>query len=155
MQEVMLKCSCSEILLMNVDFLILVLSAPSKNTLQMDTIRERLDKGLATNVWLTRFASTRVHHLTLDSSDHYPLWIVLECLEIPNTTKPFKFEEMWLSDWGCTDVVEAVQYFQEVSDPTVKVIQKTVKCGKELRKRNWEHFGNVKRELERKKKSKK
>ena len=144
MQEVMLKCSCSEILLMNVDFLILVLSAPSGNTLQMDTIRERLDRGLATNVWLTRFASTRVHHLTLDSSDHYPLWIVPECLEIPNSTKPFKFEEMWLSYWGCMDVVEAVQSFQEVSDPTVKVIQKIVKCGKELRKRNWEHFEMLK-----------
>ena len=151
MQEVMLKCSCSEILLMNVDFLILVLSAPSGNTLQMDTIRERLDRGLATNVWLTRFASTRVHHLTLDSSDHYSLWIVPECLEIPNSTKPFKFEEMWLSYWGCMDVVEAVQSFQEVSDPTVKVIQKIVKRGKELRKRNWTHLGNVKRELERKK----
>ena len=59
---------------------------------------------------------------------------------------------MWLSDWGYTNVVEAVYSSQEVSDPTVKVIQKIVKCGKELRKWNWEHFGNVKRELKKKKK---
>lgn len=61
---------------MNVDFLILVSSAlniPSRNNLQVDTIWENFDRGLATNDWLTRFIGTRIHHLTLDSSDHYPL----------------------------------------------------------------------------------
>ena len=37
------------------------------------SIKERLDRALATNDWLLRFAGTKAHHLKLDSSDHSPL----------------------------------------------------------------------------------
>jgi len=37
------------------------------------SIWERLDRALATNDWLLRFAGTKVQHLTADSSDHSPL----------------------------------------------------------------------------------
>ena len=29
-------------------------------------------------------------------------------LDIPSFAKPFRFEEMWLSDRGCSNIVEAV-----------------------------------------------
>ena len=68
----------------------------------------RLDKGLATNDWPIRFADSQVHHLSLDTSDHYPLWIVPESLKFKCISKPFRFEEMWLSDKGYTETVEAM-----------------------------------------------
>ena len=59
---------------------------------------------------------------------------------------------MWLSDRGCTNVNEAVWTSHEEADPSIKVIKKIKKCGKEIQDWNQKHFGNVKRELEKKKK---
>jgi len=59
---------------------------------------ERLDQGLANNYWLMKFVGTKVHHLPSDSSNHCPLWIVPNGMEVACFTKPFCFEEMWLSN---------------------------------------------------------
>ena len=40
-----------------------------------------------------------------DSSNHIPLLIVLLGLDIPKQKKIFRFEEMWLSNRGCEEVV--------------------------------------------------
>ena len=42
------------------------------------SIWERLDRALATNDWLLRFAGTHIHHLKSDTSDHSPIWIDME-----------------------------------------------------------------------------
>lgn len=72
-------------------------------------------------------------------------------LEIPSITKPFRFEEMWLSDRGCTNVVEAVWKSHEEAELSTKVIKKIQRCGKELQDWNRKHFGNVRKELEKNK----
>ena len=36
------------------------------------TIFERLDRGLATAKWFTRFPGTKIHHLDVTTSDHKP-----------------------------------------------------------------------------------
>ena len=69
------------------------------------SVWERLDRGLATREWMLKFAGTRVHHLPSFTSDHNPLWIVSRDLIFSNTTKPFRFEEMWLAEKGCTDTI--------------------------------------------------
>ena len=43
-----------------------------------------------------KFPRMRIIHLSSNSSDHYPLWIVPDGLDVTTTTKPFRFEEMWL-----------------------------------------------------------
>ena len=68
-------------------------------------------------------------------------------MDLPRIAKPFRFEEMWLSDKGCTEVVEAVWSSQEGLDPNVRVVQKIEKCGKELTHWSKLHFGNVRSEL--------
>ena len=70
------------------------------------SIWERLDRNLANNELLLKFGGTRVHHLHSDNFDHCPLWIVPADLEPSCYQKPFK--EMWLSNKGCTNTVEAV-----------------------------------------------
>lgn len=111
------------------------------------SIWERLDRALANNEWMLRFAESRVYHLSVTSSDHSPLWIRPKGLDLPRIAKPFRFEEMWLSDKGCTEVVEAVWSSQEGLDPNVRVVQKIEKCGKELTHWSKLHFGNVRSEL--------
>ena len=114
-------------------------------------IWEWLDCGFANNEWLLNFAGTKVHHLSSDTSDHKPLWIVPEGLEFHPTAKPFRFEEMWLSNLECAEIVEAVWSNTHNYDPTVEVMRKIAKSGKELHRWNREHLGNVRKELEKKK----
>lgn len=94
---------------------------------------ERLDSGLANNEWFMRFSSSKVHHLYSDSSDHSPLWINVNGLDLSPVAKPFRFEEMWFSDSGCSRIVEAIWCSNEERlDVEVRVMNKITKCGKEL-----------------------
>lgn len=59
---------------------------------------------------------------------------------------------MWLSDKGCIDLVEAVWASQDFDYSDSWVVRKIEKCGKELTRWCRENFGNVRRELETKRK---
>ena len=98
-----------------------------KHFMDGHSIWERLDRGFANNDWFMQFAGTKIHHLSSNASDHCPLWIIPDGLEIPNITKPFRFEEIWLSDRGCSNVVEAVWTSHEEAEPSIKVIKKIKK----------------------------
>lgn len=69
------------------------------------SIWERLDEGLATNNWLLKFPAAQVHHLRCDSSNHCPLHVTFLDLNPPSNKKLFMFEEMWLSNAGCEEIV--------------------------------------------------
>ena len=104
---------------------------------------ERLDRGFANHDWFMKFSGSKIHHLHLDYSDHSPLWITMDGLDIPSFAKPFKFEEMWLFDRGCLDIIEAVWLSREDANAHDHVIRKIDQCGKELQKWNRDCFGNV------------
>ncbi|XP_023906573.1 uncharacterized protein LOC112018294 [Quercus suber] len=103
--------------------------------------------------WQKHFsAGTSVHHLRTDTSYHSPIWIDMEGLECQNISKPFRFEEVWLSDHTCSEVVEAIWEAREVDDPAARVIRKIDKCGQELKKWERDHFGNIRKTLKEKRK---
>ena len=108
---------------------------------------ERLNRGLANYEWLERFAGTRVHHLHLDSSDHHPILIVPIGLEVDRKKKIFRFEEMWLFDKGCAEMVEAVWLSCDFEHSRYRVLDKIEKYGAKLLKWSREQFGSVKNEL--------
>ncbi|XP_050259980.1 uncharacterized protein LOC126705069 [Quercus robur] len=116
------------------------------------SIWERLDRGLATNNWFLKFPGSRVHHLHCDSSDHQPILVVFSGLEHPRRKKPFRFEEMWLSNTSCEEVVKAAWYCTSGAEDGREVLNKVEKCGKDLNWWNRNVFGNVRRELEKAKK---
>ena len=72
------------------------------------SIWKRLDRALCTSDWLNLFAGTKVNHLTCTTSDHIPLWITPSDIPPPPMARPFRFEEMWLSDKGHGRVIEAI-----------------------------------------------
>ena len=86
------------------------------------------------------FSGTRVHHLHSDSSDHSPIWIVPASMEPPRFQKSFRFKEMWLSDTGCIDTMEAVCSPQVPSDPIILTVHKVDKCGKKIEVMELEEF---------------
>lgn len=123
-----------------------------KNFANGHSIWERLYRGMATNDWLIKFPGTRIYHLTSNSSDQCPLWIIPDGLEVASPSKPFQFKEMWLSDLGCSNVVEAMWSSIGSVDPSVKVMKKIEKRRKELKRWDHNHFRNVRQELEKKRK---
>ena len=97
------------------------------------------------------FLGTKIHHLDVTTSDHKALWIVPEGMEF-SFQKPFLFEQMWMMDKGCTNTIETI-WRKNVDEPwDTKIITKIDHCGKALTRWSRQAFGNVKREIERKRK---
>ncbi|XP_075633948.1 uncharacterized protein LOC142606496 [Castanea sativa] len=120
----------------------------SKHFTDGHLVWERLDRGLGNSEFLIRFPGTRVSHLSCMSSDHAPLLIDLTGLESPPRKKVFRFEEMWLSNTRCGEIVEAVWRNGE-DDDTMKKIEK---CSKALEEWGKNEFGSIRQELEDKRK---
>lgn len=111
-------------------------------------IWERLDRFLANNDWLIKFARSKVHHLHCSTSDHIPMWIVPDGIEFARPSKPFRFEEMWLSDKGCDETIEAVWTNTNHVGPRIRVVNKVEKCGQALTSWSRKCFGSVRKDLE-------
>ena len=93
------------------------------------------------------FARTKVHHLDVTSSDHKALWITPEHMYC-NYQKPFRFEQMWLTDKGCSDTVEAMWSINCNESWDTRVLRKLESCGAALTKWSTKSFGSVKKQLE-------
>ncbi|KAL0009461.1 hypothetical protein SO802_010963 [Lithocarpus litseifolius] len=128
------------------------LQGSNRSQAQMQLFRDVIDECGFIDLGFVGSPYTWIHHLSSDSSDHCPLWIILDGLEVASVPKLFRFEEMWLLDLGCSNVVEAMWSSDIKADLSNKVIRKIEKCGKELQRWNMDHFGNVRKELAKKRK---
>ena len=93
------------------------------------------------------FAGTKVHHLDVTSSDHKALWITPEHMYC-NFQKPFRFEQMWLTNKGCSDTVGVVWSINCNESWDTRVLRKLESCGAALMKWSTKSFGSVKKQLE-------
>ena len=80
-----------------------------------------------------------------------PLYINLLGLEIPSRRKLFRFQEMWLSDEGCGEVVEASWSSYHHGSNDSNILKRVEKCGRDLEWWNYNIFGNVRKDLAKKK----
>ena len=112
------------------------------------TVWERLDRAVATNDWFAKFPETKTNHLDVTTSNHKPLWIVLEAMEC-RQQQPFRFEQMWMTD---SKTIEAVWRTGNDEAKSVKLIKKIDNCGWELTEWSKKCFGNVRRDLVKKRK---
>ena len=69
----------------------------NKSPVWQTTIKERLDRGLGNAEWLMLFPSTQIHHLPRVKSDYCPILVDTNPFE-RYPSKPFRFEQMWLTD---------------------------------------------------------
>lgn len=75
-----------------------------------ENIQERLDRFLANDEWSNMFPVLKVTNETRFWSDHCPVMInfdngIME--ELNNKHRNFKFEEAWLREAACDDLVES------------------------------------------------
>ncbi len=123
------------------------------NRLGSATIWERLDRGLATAEWLSMFPNASLHHIDNGTSDHCPLWLSLNAniTRYSSPRRPFRFEEIWLTDLRCRDVVNEAWNHDVRVESMAMVHNKIRNCRKLLRSWSKDHFSNVTRELNKKK----
>ncbi|XP_074362148.1 uncharacterized protein LOC141702349, partial [Apium graveolens] len=69
-------------------------------------IQERLDRGLATQEWRELFPLAEVHVLEVAPSDHLPLHLQLNKKVYVPRSKRFKFENVWLKEKDCFNLVK-------------------------------------------------
>ena len=124
----------------------------SKHYRSRASIWERLDRAVASHDWFIRFPGSRVHHVDNSTSDHKFLWIDPSFLDFQLKKKVFRFEDMWLADKGCGETVEGVWQASFEGFVSSKVIRKIERCGKELTLWSRNKFGNIRRELVKKRK---
>ena len=84
-------------------------------------------------------------------SDHYPIYILLERIEV-KPLKPWRFEQMWLEDLGCRDIVVRTWDRNVVGSPMEVVVSKLKACQKSLRHWSSNSFCHVRQEIIGKKK---
>jgi hypothetical protein len=119
------------------------------NKLELGTIWERLDRGLANILWINKYPEARVHHLHTCSSDHSPIYLILqpEPYQRRPFQKPFRFEEVWLTNSRCRDTVEATWFTQKNGTPMFQVQDKIRNYRQELRKWSKSTFGSITKAL--------
>ena len=76
---------------------------------------------------------------------------MLDGIEPLRSTKPFSFEEMWLADKGCADMVKAEWCREDNNILGFGVTQKIDWCGKALTQWSRRCFGSVRKDLQKKK----
>uniref|UniRef100_A0A803MWZ9 Uncharacterized protein n=1 Tax=Chenopodium quinoa TaxID=63459 RepID=A0A803MWZ9_CHEQI len=83
-------------------------------------VQERLDRFLANNEWRNFFVGSFVSHLSKRNSDHLPLLLCIsEGVGKPKKKKfrkRYKFEEMWLRDESCRDILRMRGIVVELKD---------------------------------------
>ena len=89
--------------------------------------------------------------MDVTTSDHKDLWIVPKGMEC-SFQKLFRFEQMWMTNKGCTDTIEIVSRKNVDESWDTKIITKIDHYGKALTQWSRRAFGNVKHETKRKRK---
>ena len=93
------------------------------------------------------FAGTKVHRLDVISSDHKALWISLEHMNC-SFQKPFRFEQIWMSEKGCSDTAKAMWNINSTKSWDTHILRKIEKCGAALSGWSKKSFGSIKKQLE-------
>ena len=99
-----------------------------------------------------KFGGSRVYRLSCNSSDHILILISLLGLNPPTRKKIFRFEQMWLSNSSCEEVVVSAWGSGCEVGFESDILRKVEKCGKEMGQWEKNVFGNVRLELNRLKK---
>ena len=108
---------------------------------------------MATTDWIELFLATKVVHLECGMLDHKPIIIMPKGIQ-KKRRRPWRFEQMWLEDPGCKDIVESAWGRTMVGGLMEQVEGKIQECQEKLTQWSWLSFGNITRFLKEKKKKK-
>ncbi|XP_074318903.1 uncharacterized protein LOC141655738 [Silene latifolia] len=75
-----------------------------------DNRQSRIDRAMVTENWQDLYPYARLIHMTKEWSDHSPLKLILDGREGQREggRRPFRFEQLWVGEEGCEEVVRRV-----------------------------------------------
>ena len=114
------------------------------------TVWERLDRALASSSWITQFPQASIHHLDYIGLDHKALWINTTEAPIASGNKPFKFEEMWLSEEECSKTIDSAWQIPIEGNDMFQVVSKLNHCKNRLKSWSRSSFGSIHKNLQEK-----
>ncbi|GLT59335.1 hypothetical protein SLA2020_321600 [Shorea laevis] len=137
-QEVINDCDLTEIPMVRGRF-----------TWRRGRTEEKLDRCLVTTAWRNLFPATKVSLLPPLSSDHTPLWVTLngKVHRMQRQRRKFIFENMWLCDNTCQEVIQSSWESVERSGDWSGLALKIQRCSNRLESWNRFHFGHVREKL--------
>ncbi|CAL2239107.1 unnamed protein product [Prunus armeniaca] len=109
----------------------------------------RLDIGLANADLLNRFPDLLIQHLDTVGSDHKPILLNVST-NLPQqqgrkNARGFQFEQMWVQEASCEEVVKEVWKDTRGLDSNVTI--SVAHCADSLTTGNHQHFGNIQKKL--------
>lgn len=113
-------------------------------------VRVRLDRFLASSSWSDFFPVSRVVHLSPSMSDHLPILIEVRAPRPKKKRKKkrFRFEDYWLMDEECKEVVVVGWNSATGLDPVSVIHNKISNTRDQLMGWSRGRFGNLKQEIE-------
>ncbi|KAK3198138.1 hypothetical protein Dsin_021553 [Dipteronia sinensis] len=112
---------------------------------------ERLDRGLCNRPWRNLFPHSVIMHLDFWGSDHRPLLLTSDTGQTPcGQGRRFFFEECWIDDEGCKEVVSSTWKTDVSSNGVVNVLWKIDKCGTRLSRWNMDKMRDLRYDLKQK-----
>ena len=112
---------------------------------------ERLDRAVSMAEWFDLFPVTKVHTLVCVSSDHNLIIILPDGFGV-KPQRTWRFEQMWLENEGCHDIVVGAWNRASSSSPMETMVTKIEACQKRLTQWSKHSFCNVSGVLSKKKK---
>lgn len=110
------------------------------------TVWERLDRAVGTCAWLIMFPASMVCHSECGTSYHKP--IVVHLKGIPECKqKPWRFEQVWLSESGCHDVIKSAWPSTDRGCYMEDVMVKVDRCKNRLQHWSKASFRNITKAL--------
>lgn len=85
-------------------------------------IQERLDKGLTNKGWMELFLGAEVRVLDVSTSDHMPLFLQLNRQVYVPRARRFKFENMWIREQECRNIVQECWANSDTRDIMEKMV---------------------------------
>ncbi|KAG6635923.1 hypothetical protein CIPAW_11G076800 [Carya illinoinensis] len=113
-----------------------------KYTWSNGQVWSKLDRFLVSPSWEAHFTEVCQKRLARVRSDHFP--IMLDCGDIHNGRRYFKFENMWLAAEGFVEMVHAWwSSYQFIGTPSFILVGKLKALKLDLKKWNLEVFGHI------------
>lgn len=113
-----------------------------------DNVQCQLDRAFPTLMWRELFHESHLWHLDREWSDHAPIKLTLlrDKFETKFGSKPFRFEQLWVSEEECEGIIENAC----IGGSTLNM--KMEMCAIDLLERNKNKFGKIFADLRKKRK---
>jgi hypothetical protein len=110
------------------------------------SIKERLDRGLASLNWIHLHPEYAITHIPATNSDHHPILLNIDC-QSALLPRPFRFEAFWIQDLTCELVIQDAWSKPVLGSPAHCLIRKQFHTKTSLIRWNSVHFGRIQKKI--------